>query len=96
SLSEVREDLARRTAERDEFVRSITRGALAEYERVRFRYKDALAAVDGFIDREAGRMGDDLHCSACYMAVTSNDAVTLLGGNKLLRCRSCTRILYVP
>jgi predicted nucleic acid-binding Zn-ribbon protein len=96
SLSDVREELERRTRERDEFVGSIGREPLAEYERVRLKYKDALAAVDGTIDRAAGRIGNDLHCSACYMAVTSNDAVNVLRGTRLLRCKSCTRILYVP
>ena len=96
SLSSVRADLEERTRLRDEAAADVPHESLALYKRVRVKYRDAMAAVDGMIDRAAGRIGNDLHCSACYMAVTSNDAVNLLGGDKLLRCKSCTRILYTP
>ena len=95
-LSDVREELARRDTERSEYVADMRAEPLHIYERVRQKHKDALAIVDGTIDRAAGRIGTDLHCSACYMSVTANDAVQVLEGNKLIRCKSCARILYVP
>ncbi|MCZ6573442.1 MAG: hypothetical protein O7C98_09795 [Planctomycetota bacterium] len=96
SLSSVCQELEERSRLRDEAAADVLPEPLSLYKRVRAKYRDALAAVDGTIDRAAGRIGNDLHCSACYMAVTSNDAVILVGGDKLLRCKSCTRILYVP
>jgi predicted nucleic acid-binding Zn-ribbon protein len=30
------------------------------------------------------------------MTITANDAVQVLEGNRLIRCKSCARILYVP
>jgi len=95
-LSDVKEDLARRDAERSGFLASVRAEPLQVYERVRKKHSDALAVVDGTIDRAAGRIGTDLHCSACYMAITANDAVKVLEGRQLIRCKSCARILYVP
>lgn len=95
-LSDVKEDLAKRDAERSEYLAGVSNEALNIYERVRQKHKDALAVVDGTIDRAAGRIGTDLHCSACYMSITANDAVQVLEGDKLIRCKSCARILYVP
>lgn len=95
-LSDVKDELARRDAERAEFVESVTSEALHVYERVRRKHKEALAVVDGTIDRAAGRIGTDLHCSACFMSITANDAVQVLEGRRLIRCKSCARILYVP
>jgi len=96
ALSSVREDLARRDAERKEFEGTISAEPLRSYERVRRKHKEALAAVEGTIDRAAGRIGNDVHCSACYMAVTANDAVRVLARKALVLCKSCSRILYVP
>jgi len=95
-LSDVREELAKRDAERAEYVAGMRAEPLKIYERVRQKHNEALAVVDGTIDRAASRIGTDLHCSACYMSVTANDAVQVLEGNKLIRCKSCARILYVP
>jgi predicted nucleic acid-binding Zn-ribbon protein len=96
SLTDVRQELAQRDAERGAAVGQVPGDPLQIYERVRRKHKDALAIVDGTIDRTAGRMGSDLHCAACHMAVTANDAVQVLGRKKIVQCRSCVRILYVP
>ncbi|MHC4135014.1 MAG: zinc ribbon domain-containing protein [Planctomycetota bacterium] len=95
-LSDVKEELAKGDAERSEYVASVRAEPLLVYERVRQKHSDALAVVDGTIDRAASRIGNDLHCSACYMTITANDAVKVLEGKQLIRCKSCARILYVP
>ena len=82
-------------AVREEWVERMSRDALTIYERVRRKHDDALAAVDGTIDRAAGRIGSDLHCSACFMAVTANDAIQVLSHKRIMQCKSCVRILYV-
>ena len=96
SLSGVKEELAKHTAERNGFAEGIDGEALQVYERVRRKHQDALAVVDGTIDRAAGRIGNDLHCAACYMTITANDAVQVLEAKRLVQCKSCVRILYVP
>jgi predicted nucleic acid-binding Zn-ribbon protein len=96
SLADVRQELAQRDAERAAVVALAAGDPLQIYERVRRKHKDALAIVDGTIDRVAGRIGSDLHCASCHMAVTANDAVHVLGRKKVVQCRSCVRILYVP
>jgi predicted nucleic acid-binding Zn-ribbon protein len=97
SFASVRTELEERTRARSEFAASIPRERLEVYERVRAGLKGpAMAAVEGTIDRSANRIGNDLHCSACFMAVTSNDAVRVLARKELVQCRSCMRILYVP
>jgi len=94
-LADVRADLEKRKGEREEYVLTVNPDSTSTYARVRVKHKDAMSAIDGTIDRAAGRIGNDLHCSACYIAVTSNDAVKVIGGSELVRCKSCTRILYV-
>jgi predicted nucleic acid-binding Zn-ribbon protein len=95
-LGDVTGDLAKRDEERKEKIKGVGADALRTYERVRRKHKDALALVEGTIDRAAGRIGNDLHCSACYMTITANDAVKVLGRKELITCKSCVRILYVP
>ena len=96
SLAGVRDTLAERDKERAEVAASVTGEAFDIYERVRRKHPEAMAMVEGTIDRAAGRIGTDLHCSACYMSVTANDAVHVLGRRRLVQCKSCVRILYVP
>ena len=55
-----------------------------------------MSIVDGTIDRAAGRIGNDLHCSACYMTITANDGVRVLARKEVVQCKSCVRVLYVP
>ncbi len=99
SLSGVRDQLGELNAQRDIFMKEdqvITIEALDIYERIRAKLGDALAAVDGTIDRAGNRIGNDLHCSACYITITPNDAVQVIEGQRLIQCKSCVRILYVP
>lgn len=96
SLVDVTAELEQRTAERTEFCRKIPSEPLQIYERVRRKHPDAMALVEGTIDRAANRIGSDLHCSACYMTITANDAVHVLARSEVVQCRSCVRILYVP
>ncbi|MEM8884168.1 MAG: C4-type zinc ribbon domain-containing protein [Planctomycetota bacterium] len=96
SLGDVTADLARRTEERNEFAEQVPLEPMRIYERVRRKHPDALAVVDGTIDRAANKIGSDLHCSACYMTITANDAVRVLARTQIVQCKSCVRILYVP
>jgi len=96
SLSDVREELARYDTERVAAAEDTPAEALHIYERVRRKHSDAITTVEGTIDREAGRIGSDLHCAACHMSVTANDAVQVLARKRLIQCKSCVRILYVP
>ncbi len=95
SLGDVRAELETRTKERAEYSAGIEPDSKAIYERVRRKHKNAVSVVDGTIDRAMGRIGNDLHCSSCYMTITANDAVQVLARNKVIQCKSCVRILYV-
>jgi len=96
SLSDVQGEVDRRATERAEFITEIPMESLAEYERVRRKHADAMALVEGDVDRAANRMGADLHCSACYITITANDAINVIGRTRIVHCKSCVRILYVP
>jgi predicted nucleic acid-binding Zn-ribbon protein len=96
SLTGVKEDLEQLDARRSGFIEEITETeTLHVYERVRVKHKDALAALEG-VDRNSTKLGNDIHCSACYMACTANDAIQVLGRKRVVQCKSCVRILYVP
>lgn len=94
SLSGVKDDLAKKDVERAPLLEGVNVEALDIYERVRKKHHDAMSLMDGDHDRTAGRIGTDLHCSSCYMTVTPNDAVQILGRKKIVQCKSCVRILY--
>ena len=96
SLAGVTDELAQRDAERDTFLENVGGHQIEIYNRVRKKHNDALAILDGTIDAAAGRIGNDLHCSACYISIPANYAVRILGRKELLQCKSCARILYVP
>jgi predicted nucleic acid-binding Zn-ribbon protein len=96
SLADVRQELLKHDAERAAALPQVPQEALQIYERVRRKHKDALTTVEGTIDRVAGRMGNDLHCASCHIAVTANDAIHVIGRKKIVQCKSCVRILYVP
>ncbi len=96
SLGDVTSEVERRTVEREEFSLKISGEPFKIYERVRGKHSDALAVVDGTIDRSANKIGSDLHCSSCYMTITANDAVRVLARSEIVQCKSCVRILYVP
>lgn len=95
SLSGVKNELAELDAERTGFAEAIESEPLHVYERVRGKHKAALAALEG-VDRDTVRLGSDIHCSACYMACTANDAIKVIGRKSIIQCKSCVRILYVP
>ena len=96
SLTDVRQELLKHDTERAAALAQVPQEALQVYERVRKKHKDALVVVAGTIDRVAGRMGNDLHCAACHIAVTANDAIHVISRKKVMQCKSCVRILYVP
>ena len=96
SLQPTKDELVALDAERSERRPTANTDALRIYERVRTKHRDALALMDGTIDRAAGRIGNDLHCSSCFMTVTANDAVRVLARKEIVQCKSCVRILYAP
>ncbi|HEX5136024.1 MAG TPA: hypothetical protein VFY93_03550 [Planctomycetota bacterium] len=96
SLGDVKGELLALDAQREAFLPQAPAEPLQIYERVRRKHSNALAMVEGTIDRVAGRIGNDLHCAACHMSVTANDAVHVLGRKRVVQCKSCVRILYVP
>ncbi len=96
SLAGTVEDLNARNAKRAQYVEGVDTTRLEIYERVRRKHNAAMSIVDGTIDRAAGRIGNDLHCSACYMTITANDGVRVLARKEVVQCKSCVRILYVP
>ena len=69
--------------ERKEVSASIDPKLLAQYERIRLRYKGAAIA-----DGTEGR------CSLCQMTIRPQHFQDLKRGEKLLLCESCGRILY--
>jgi predicted nucleic acid-binding Zn-ribbon protein len=96
SLADVTAEVDGRNQERGEFCAQIPMEPFQIYERVRRKHPDAMALVEGTIDRAANKIGSDLHCSACYMTITANDAVQVLARSGVVQCKSCVRILYVP
>lgn len=95
-VAPTREQLEKLDAERAEILKDVAPEPLKIYENVRRKHNDALSVVEGTIDRAANRIGNDLHCSACYMTLTANDAVHVLARRRVVQCKSCVRILYAP
>jgi len=95
ALSGVKSELEGRDEERKELLEGVNAEVLVIYERVRRKHPEAMAHMDGSYDRQAGRLGNDVHCSSCYMTVTANDAVQVIARKKIVQCKSCVRILYV-
>ncbi len=96
SLQGVTDELAQRDEERAGYLNKVGAEQLRLYDRVRRKHTDCLAVLDGTIDRAAGRIGNDIHCSACYISIPANYAVRVLDRKEMLQCKSCSRILYVP
>jgi len=71
-------------AERAERARAISPEHLRFYERALERHQGRAMAscVDG-------------NCTGCYMSLTANEQSKLLGGNEIMICRTCHRILYL-
>ena len=81
--SEDQEFLKQVMEERKQVSASIEAKLLAQYERIRQRYKGAAIA-----DGTEGR------CSICQMTIRPQHLQDLKRGEKLLCCESCGRILY--
>ena len=59
-------------------------------------YGGLLAKRDGRAMVRATLLDDDTRsCSGCFMRLTSNTTSQLMGGESLVRCHSCGRILYI-
>ena len=86
---EAEEKLRMRLGMRDVLAKEVDPEVLAVYDRVReARQGVGVTAVD--VDAEGSHF-----CAACQMTVTLQDINVALGGEKLVQCKSCNRILYV-
>ena len=83
--AEYKKELAAVEAERAAAIAELPKDAVLLYER-------ALQAHHG----EAVVAAEQKVCGACRMAILPNDLAQLRGGNALIFCNSCQRILYVP
>ncbi len=72
-------------ADRAGIAKDIASDQLNFYERALERHKGAAMA----------EVAKDGTCQGCYMVITANEQSKLLGGNELLICRTCQRILYL-
>lgn len=77
-------DIAKVSQERETMVVDVAGDLLA-------RYTKLLGARDGSaVCRAEGSI-----CTGCYSSMTPNDHARLLGGNSIVECSSCQRILFV-
>ncbi len=84
-LAELREQLARETAGRDDVVASLGRQVVRHYERVRERRGTGVAIVHSEV------------CTGCKMALPSQLFVQVQRGESLERCPHCLRwVVYEP
>jgi len=76
--------LAEEDATRRGIVAAVDADILAVYERIRPARKGVAMAgvVDGY-------------CRACQMEITIQDITRVMGGERLIQCKSCNRILYM-
>jgi uncharacterized protein len=75
--------------ERETFQSGMERELRELYERL-FQSKEGQAVVKAI---PAG--GDERSCSGCFIRLTSNTTNLLMAGQKMIRCHSCGRILYI-
>jgi hypothetical protein len=66
---------------------------LRQYDRVSQKYPGDAMAVIEYDENDL----DNISCGSCYMGLTTEHLNGLRGGrDQILRCDSCTRILYLP
>jgi predicted nucleic acid-binding Zn-ribbon protein len=86
---EVEERLGQKQAIRDVLAKEVEPEVLVVYERVREARKGiGITAVE--VDAEGSHF-----CSSCQINVTLQDISVAMGGDKVVQCKSCNRILYV-
>lgn len=79
-----REDLAKMTADRNDYAATIPDVSRMEYERM-LKSKGVPVIVE---------MDERGHCGGCHMVVTENTRMKVLGGHELVFCDSCHRLLH--
>ena len=72
-------------AQRAEAAKAVSPDHIKLYERAFERHGRRAMAV----------VVDDT-CHGCFMIITANDISRLIGGNEVILCRTCQRILYTP
>lgn len=88
----IQEEIHKAERDRKLIAEQIPSEALAVFDRIAAKHSDGAMAP---ILSDDGREGS-YSCGGCYMQMTQNDYVKLLGDrNTLVTCPSCTRILYV-
>jgi uncharacterized protein len=80
----ITDEIARQQAQRAEAMAALSPVHRELYERLRQK-ADGKAVV-------GARRGA---CEGCFMDLTSNTINQLMGGDELIRCHSCGRILYL-
>jgi predicted nucleic acid-binding Zn-ribbon protein len=84
--AEFEAEIAAKKAERDAFAAQIPAEALRIYERIRAGNRTTGIAV-------VPVHGE--YCQGCQMSITSQELSDLVGGTKIVLCRSCQRILVL-
>ncbi len=85
-------EIAEIQTEWDAAAKDIPADALAVFERVAETYDgEAMAAVEGFVEKKG-----TFNCGGCFMGTPAEVVNVLSGNDEIVRCSSCTRILYLP
>jgi predicted nucleic acid-binding Zn-ribbon protein len=86
---EIEERLAQKQGIRDLLAKEVDPEVLVVYDRVREARKGVgITAVD--VDAEGSHF-----CSSCQINITLQDINVAMGGDRIVQCKSCNRILYV-
>ena len=83
-LAAAEQELATVRAERDAHAKALTRGLLADYDKV-LRARAGLAVVP---------VSTSMVCGGCRMSIRPQAIQELRGGGNLMMCESCGRYLY--
>lgn len=84
-LAELQGQKAELESQRSEAAKAVSPDHIKLYERAFERHGRGAMAV----------VVDDT-CHGCFMIITANDMSRLIGGNEVMLCRTCQRILYIP
>jgi len=82
-VAELDKAISERQQVRDELAKDIDPELLHEYDRL-FKHYEGEAVCDV----------EDKTCNGCFMALTANNLVMVTTAEEIVRCPSCSRILY--
>jgi len=91
-VSNLQRQIDELSIKRNDAAKHVPNDALRQYDRVSLKYPgDAMAPME----YDEGDL-DNISCGSCYMGLTTEHLNGLRGRDQILRCDSCTRILYLP